>query len=322
MTPDTESFLTPLGLRWMRGTDDPFGKVEWGLLAIGSAVCVGVCLGVARLFGVPHEPGFNGSLLSGYSPVMSILAVAVATAVAVIPAVAFGVFVGVEGALFCLAVGVAGLAGECGSVRSVLQYSPDGHPLIVMAIETVILTAIVHAGWLVVAWGSAALRQRSGVEKTVADPVDASPWMGVLVQIAVTGVCAMVLIQTDRTSQAIGGLSVAVIVGVAGAYLSSDITAGVWYWFTPAAVGVIGYALAWSGGARTPTGDLQGWGAALARPTPLDYAAVGVAAAVFGRWVGRRWSQEDEPAEIVEKPAVLSKPVPVTGPPPPAPSMQ
>jgi hypothetical protein len=317
MTPDTESFLTPLGVCWMRGTDDPFGKVEWGLLTVGSAICVGVCLGVAGLFGVPHEPGFNGSLLVGPSAVMSVVAVAVAVAVAVIPAVAFGVFVGVEGALFCLAVGVAGLAGACGSVRSVMQYSPDGHPLILMAVETVILAAIVHGGWVAVAWGSALVRKNAGGIKPAGAPVDASPWMGVLVQIAVTGACAMVLIQTDRTSQAIGGLAVAVIAGVAAAYLSSDITAGVWYWFTPAAVGVIGYLLAWAGGARTPTGDLQGWGAALARPTPLDYAAVGTAAAVFGRWVGRRWTQEDEPGEKTETPDVLSKPV-ISHPPAPS----
>jgi hypothetical protein len=329
MNSESESFLTPLGLRWMRDSHDPFGKTEWGLLLVGSVICVLVCRGVAGLLGVPHEPGFNGSLLGGYAPVMSVIAVALAIAVCVIPAVLLGILLGVEGALFCLGVGICGLAARCGGVRSVLQYSLDNRPLIVMAVEAVLFVVIVHFAWVAVAWGSLMVRKMAGVTPTPptnppesnAQPT-AIPWSALITQVVVTAVGAVVLIQTDQPAQAIGGLSVAVIIGVLAAYLSSDVTDGKWYWFTPAAVGVIGYLFAAFGGYRNPAGDLHGFLAPLARATPLMYAGVGLAAGVFGRWVARRWGQEDEPvgetpAETkASSPGILTKPMAVTPPPP------
>jgi hypothetical protein len=313
----------------MRESHDPFGKTEWGLLLVGSAICVLVCRSVAGALGIPHEPGFNGSLLGGYSPVMSVFAVALAIAVCVIPAVLLGILLGVEGALFCLGVGICGLAARCGGVRSVLQYSPDNRPLIVMAVEAVLLVVIVHLAWVAVAWESRVIRKWAGVAPTQppkpassqAEP-ESIPWSALITQVVVTAVGAVVLIQTDQPAQAIGGLSVAVILGVMAAYLSSDVTDGKWYWFTPAAVGVVGYLFAAFGGYREPTGDLRGCLAPLARATPLTYAGVGLAAGVFGRWVARRWGQEDEPVDETSPQTktptagILTKPMAVTPPPP------
>ena len=52
---------------------------------------------------------------------------------------------------------------------------------------------------------------------------------------------------------------------------------GIWYWAGPMGVALIGYVIAYFGadGPSISIGELHGFGAALARATPLDYAGNG-----------------------------------------------
>jgi hypothetical protein len=65
-------------------------------------------------------------------------------------------------------------------------------------------------------------------------------------------------------------------------------------------VGVVGYVAALVTRDGDPTGEMHGWLAALARPTPLHYASVGTAASVVGHWTCRRWAMADEPPELAD----------------------
>jgi hypothetical protein len=63
---------------------------------------------------------------------------------------------------------------------------------------------------------------------------------------------------------------------------------------------VVGYLIAFFGNDGGTAGDLHGWAAALARPTPLDYASVGTAAALLGHWSNRRLAEADEPPVLAD----------------------
>jgi hypothetical protein len=68
-----------------------------------------------------------------------------------------------------------------------------------------------------------------------------------------------------------------------------------WYWLPPLVLGAVSYALA---GMSPPAGidiaDPRGPFIGLVRPLPLDYASAGVAGAVMGHWMSRRWQKERE----------------------------
>ncbi|MGP8255318.1 MAG: hypothetical protein ACLQMU_06510 [Methanoregula sp.] len=65
-----------------------------------------------------------------------------------------------------------------------------------------------------------------------------------------------------------------------------------WYWISPLIVGVGGYAWAYFNPDGLAIGFPNGTLGALARPTPLAYAAAGPAGAIFGFWVAYRWHVE------------------------------
>jgi hypothetical protein len=75
-------------------------------------------------------------------------------------------------------------------------------------------------------------------------------------------------------------------------------------------VAIIGYVLALVGGAPKVGGMPAGAIPALARPLPLDYAAIGTAGSLLGYWTSRKWlhEREEEPHTTGEVEEALENP--------------
>lgn len=124
-----------------------FSTTERILLTIGSLVALLVTLGVGKMLGVPREPAFNGSLLAGPAPVISLIVTGVVTLVAMVVGSLLAAFIEEEAGLFCGAIGLAALGVRCGPVRPVFQFASGPSVLLAMAFETIFLAAILLAGW-------------------------------------------------------------------------------------------------------------------------------------------------------------------------------
>ena len=272
----------------------PLQPFQWQVLVVGCVVCLSVCAALAAALRLPVEPGFDGSLLAGFGPVGAVVKVVAVVVAALAAGALIASFAEDEGALFCAAVGLAAVAVRCGPMRPVLIGSGRG-VFAVLAVETVLLMALLGGGWYVLrrvfdaVRSPANRRDRVPLANEVADATPGTRVGTLLTQMLATVVCLFVLVPNADHAQTLGGVAVAGFIGTIVAYSSTPLPDGVWYWTGPAAVGVVGYLLAMAtGGAGLPTGEVQGWAAALARPTPLDYASLGTAGSLFGYWTARR----------------------------------
>jgi hypothetical protein len=285
-----------------------FTHVERIFLIVACLCCGFVCISTGRLLGIPREPGFNGSLLATGAPVSGIVVLVIAIGICT----AIGLFVAsvidVESGLFCCCMGLAALAIRCGAVRPVLQYASGPHVFFVMAIETAVLGGLIVAAWFVLQKLLDPTRRSAGdpldliAPNEMADAPTSQKFLTTAVQIVVMGVCELILVQSDAKAQAMAGTGVAAFLGVLAGYMFTPLPKGIWYWIGPVGVGIIGYGMAFIAGGSLAIGDVHGWAAALARPTPLDYAGMGTGGALLGYWCSRRWAQpedHDEPQEQV-----------------------
>ncbi len=285
--------------RVLRETGASFTSREWSLLGAGSLLSLAACYGVMRLAGVPAEPGFGGSLLAGPAAGTAVaVAVAVVVAGLVIGTVVAG-SVGVEAALFCACLGLTGMAVRCGPVRPVLQYAHGRGVLVAMAVECLLLGAVVVAGWAALDRLARAARRSAGAavpaisgEVTVATL--GQKWSTLGATVLVTAVCELILVLKVDPAQALAGVAIASFVGAWAGYQFEPLGEGLWYWMAPTIVGAIGFLVASLAGGADSSGELHGWGAALARPTPLDAAGLGTAMAVLAHWSSRRSAPPDE----------------------------
>ena len=294
-----------------QGVASAFTLAEWCRLIVGCVLCLVVCSGVAAAFGLPAEPGFDGSLLSGTAPVGSILIAFVAIAAALVVGTLVAGRIGVEAAVLCALVGLAAVAVRCGPITPVLQYATGRSVFVAMAVELVLLAAAVGAGWWLLERLAMAARARSaepaarlGVPTELTDATVGQKFTVLGVGVLVAGLCELILVVLPTGKQAMAGTVVASYLGALAAYQYLPLGEGVWYWTAPAALGGVGYLIAWVSGDGGAIGELHGWAAALARPTPLDYASVGTAAALLGHWSSRRWAQAEEPPTLADPDAL------------------
>ena len=79
--------------------------------------------------------------------------------------------------------------------------------------------------------------------------------------------------------------------GAAAAYWLLENDCALCYAAAPAAVGIVGYALAYFFPGAYHVGRTS---QPLAYPLPLDYAGIGTAASLMGYWASQRWKAEAE----------------------------
>ena len=300
--------LLLLTRRGARDTAAAFTTREWLRLAVGCGLCLAACDALAVLARVPAQPGFDGSLLAAPGAAVG-FAVAVAAVVAglVLGLLAAGPM-GVEAVVFCAAIGLAALAVRCGPITPVLQYAAGRGVFAAMLLESVLLVAALAGGWWALERLARAARDRAagddvirlGFANEVEHPTLAQRFTVLGVAVLVTGVCEMIFVHTPAAKQAVAGVIISSFLGSLAAYTYTPIGEGIWFWTAPAATGAVGYGFAFAGHDGGPLGQLRGFAAALARPTPLDYASVGTAFALLGHWTSRRWAQAEEPQTLAD----------------------
>jgi len=284
-----------------------FSLGEWAQLTVGCVLCLLTCDGIAAAFGLPAEPGFNGSLLMAPGPVGSVLVALVAVAAALIVGALVAGRIGVEAAVVCAGVGLAAVAARCGPITPVLQYAAGRGVFVALAFETVLLAGAMGGGWWVLERLAMAARAASGdpaarlgFPTEVTDATVGQKFAVLGVAALVSAVCELILVVLPAGKQAMCGVVIASFVGAWSAYQYLPLGEGIWYWTAPSAAGVVGYIIAFVTGDGGPIGELHGWAGALARPTPLDYASLGTAAALLGHWSSRRWAQAEEPPTLAD----------------------
>ena len=256
-------------------------------LAIGASFALFWWVG--RWFGIPAEPGFDGSILRQPAPVLVVIVLAVAMAVATAFGTAIGSIIRFDAGLLIASLGLGAISIRGGTVQDVLLSADGAGVLPVLALEQVVLFAIVAGIWL----GLWRLRER-GLLKTdePEEPQETggNPVVAVAIQVIVMGLVLMIMLaQSAEKFQVLMAVGVGAFVGAGLAknyYPAKGLDA--WYWVGPAGAGLAGYVLAYATApaAGVEIGQLYGSFAGLARALPLDYAAWGTAGALLGRGVG------------------------------------
>lgn len=268
-----------------------FGARHRALLVVTVAVGVAAVYGLARLFDVPREPGFGGSLLAGPSPAVAVLVTAAAVlAVAVAGAVIAG-SAHFDAGVFAAAVGLGALSVRCGPVGPVLRAGGAG-AYRVMLLELVLLAAL-----LLVAWWLARQITRGWLARddSIGDLAPGPPAplgrqvLALLVQAGATAVLMLLLAQSPAKKQVLIALGGGAFFASLLAHHLVPVRGSAWFWGGVLLVGVVGYGYAMI---RPGPAALGAPANPLVAAVPLDYASLGVAGATFGYWASRRWQVE------------------------------
>jgi hypothetical protein len=123
-------------------------------------------------------------------------------------------------------------------------------------------------------------------------PLNGSLLLATLTHVAVMTACLIFLAQSDKVTQSLAAVGIAAFLASMASHVAFPSRSSLWYWISPLLVGVAGYVIAYV----LPTGLAIGFPAnalgALARPTPLAYAAAGPVGSIFGFWVAYRWNTD------------------------------
>ena len=270
------------------------------LLASAAVLCFCVFWWTGRFFDIPVHSGYEASLLQQPHAIVSLLIIAIVFILCVAIGTAIAGMIRFNAGLLAACIGVMALSVRGGSSRHVLfhavsQGAGSGVFLRLM-IETALLGVLIGLCALILEWlySSGTLRDReSAIPPPVGERSDASAFA---LQLVVTAVAVALIARTEDKQQVLAAVGI-------GSFAGTAITQSVfptdqrgWYWAAPLIVGLIGYFLAYLNPSGMSQGHLLNTFAPLARPLPLDYASLGVAGAVLGHWMGRRWHREREDA--------------------------
>lgn len=287
-----------------------FGRRILGMIAPGATggrVAILIAMAAAcvlfdaasQWLAIPQIPGFDGSLLRQPSPFLSVVAIAILLGLATIMGTLLAGAVRFEAGLCAAAVGLAVISIRSGTIRNVLfDANGDAMVYVTLMVETIILGLIMLGIWYGLwIWGRAGVVRAE--ETPRADELRASSERSTRIGALVTHFVATALIlslicQSEAKNQAFATVGLASLCGTLLAYPSFPCRPSIWFWISPFAVGILGYALAAAGqDGSLATASPQGFFAGLARPLPLDYASMGPAGAIIGYWMMRNRPQQE-----------------------------
>lgn len=281
---------------------------RWTQFLVGGMIvlCFAIFWYGGAILGVPSQMRYEGSLLKQSTAARSLIALIGVTILLGGCAMLADAVLRRRWFMAGLAVACAGLTAwsdRGGPMHEVLFYAESSGIFFRMAMELVLLGAIVAVLWNFFWWRgtiasdalTAATASRSGKQQRKSEEKP-SLAMALVAQCIAMAAIELLLVQTDAKKQALASVFVAGLAGtsVAESYFADRHTAR-WYWVGPVVVGVFGYlavrltAPNFSGGNRL-IDDLTF--SALARPLPLDYASGGMFGALMGYWMSQRDYEE------------------------------
>jgi hypothetical protein len=255
------------------------------LLAMGALGCMLLFWAATRVFGIPAAPGYSGSLLQQPSPGVAIIITLLTLVAAVFVGTTFAGRVHRDAGLFCACIGLALLSLRGGPIRYVLFNASGKAVYLMLAGEIVVLGAMLAAMWI---GGERLVDRRERDEPS--EPGEQN-YFTTLVQVLLMIALMSLLAQSDAKGQAMCAVAASALLATLAANWFAPASPSPWLWAGPIIVGAIGYVSCYFRPTGIEIGRTGGYFAALARPLPLDYASVGVAAAMLGYWMSHDWHE-------------------------------
>jgi hypothetical protein len=273
------------------GIAAPYGTSGRAAIIAAMAVSCLIFYAASQWLQIPQLPGFDGSLLHQPSPVLDILAIAILLGLTTIVGTLLAGSVRFEAGLCAALTGLTVISIRSGTIRNVL-FDANGNSSVYVTLifETVILGIILGGVWVGLwMWGRAGgvgMVEAPGLDDPSAQPPLSTRIGALATHFLATALILALLCQSEAKNQAFASVGLASLCATLLAYPSFPCRPSFWFWISPLAVGVLGYALAAAGqDGSLATASPQGFFAGLARPLPLDYASVGPAGAIIGYWM-------------------------------------
>lgn len=278
------------------------------LLATAGVLACALFIQGARWLGVPDSPGFGGSLLIAGGVAASLALALGAGALSALIGTLLAGRIRFNAGLFVAAIGLCALSVRGGPSRQTwltaqITLAPSGI-FLRMALETLLLGLLLAAIWWTLRWlhGAGILKDRES-EDMLDTPghLAATEATAAGVQLGVTALAMLLLSQSDGKSHTLAAMFFASFAGSAAAHTLYHTGPRSWYWLPPLVLGTVAYLVAsFSPPEGLAIANPTGYLAPLIRPLPLDYAGAGVAGAVAGHWMSRRWLKERKEAADAE----------------------
>jgi hypothetical protein len=285
------------------------------LLTLGAAAACALFWFAGRWFGIPEHPRYEISLALQPTPAVDLLVTGVVLCAATAVATAIAGSVRFDAGLFGAAIGLTALSVRGGPLRYITQSATGRGVFLAMALETVVLGALLGAAW----FGLWLLHRRGNLRAdALRDGLKDQPHalgdrvLALATHVGTTALLVLLLARTDDKKQVLASVALASFLATLLAYSVSPVRPSVWYWAGPLVTGAFGYVAAYfAWRTATPvdwkTGLGGGYLGALTRPLPLDYAGLGTAGAILGYWMSRQWQRAKE-LETNPDPAAASAP--------------
>lgn len=278
---------------------EPFDNLKRIYLASISAGCVGLFYAVSRMLGWPAYLKCEASLLASSSPVIGMICLTLGMLLALFVGSLLLGKMRYEAGLFAACIGLAALSNRGGAVTSLLRTVGSPRVYVTLLMETVMLLGVMGLAWQLLAllcrrgWlPPEPLAAENDRRATILTGLVAAT-----VQATITGLLLILLVQTDSKKQVTASVVIASLVGAVISHQFFSMRPSPVFWIGPFLVGIFGYAWA----IRSPGNWMIGTPAnALAAPTPLDYASLGTAGAIFGYWISRQWREAEVEIELPE----------------------
>lgn len=301
----------------------PLGLIDKLRVLLASAAAVVLLVLVGWVVAEPADPDMGVTLVARWSRVATVWpALMVMTAVAGVIGTVISPRRLPEAGVFAAAIGLAGLALKGGSMQDVLGYMGSTEPagrrelMTLMALDSLLWGGVIVVTWIVTAmvrrwlWAEEDLLILGGMPRSrgPGTTVAAAGWPAMVI----TGLVAvffirMTVARTEVATIARGQVAASVAGGFyLGAMAARYFTGRPWAWWyllaVPAAallaylVGYLNAGMGWADGTvyqayahlkTTPTH-------ALARPLPIEYLSIGVAATLAGFWSGEKMEPTEE----------------------------
>ena len=292
----------------------PLGFVDKLRVVAAAIVAILLMRSVGWMVAEPADPEMAVVLTGSVGHILSVLpALLVLTVVsAIVGAVIAGPRLP-EAGVFAAAVGLAALALQGGSMQAVLGYEVAADAasrrslMMTMGFDCVLWSVLMVVAWLAVMavcrwlWPDAGQTAPAGASDQAANESAKTGWSA----LAVTSVVALFVIwmtiaRTPVASiargQVIGSVAAGLYLGAMAARYFTGVSVSRWYAMAPAVVALVGFLLgylqsnmSWAKGALASYALLATTPPhALARPLPIEYIAVGLAAVMVGYWSGEK----------------------------------
>jgi hypothetical protein len=280
-------------------------------LLFAAALAAGAYWWIGQLIGFPEYRGYNASLLLQPLPTAILLAVLLGIVLVATLGTLLAGRLRYDAGWACAALGLYALRLRGGPLATTIADRPASI-FLTLAVELAILAAMLGAAWGTLHTlrerGSAFKSLRRFLElpeaatrladrKAAAETLDQKV-LALALTAATMAVFMMILCRTGERAQVFFAVGISAYVAVWISHSFIPTRPAAWFWAGPVACGLAGYI--WAGFTSSPSelaiGEPGGFLAPLARPLPLDYASIGVAAALW-RYVQSRTHQLQRVAE-------------------------